>query len=74
MSSQADFALKNKISSAISNDFPSRFNASKWTNSTGSKTEKVGNQNYTSFSDAIRDCDEKIGPVWKKKHYNYNIY
>lgn len=70
MSSQADFAFKNKIKSAISNDLPSKFNASKWTGSTGSKTGRVGGQNYTNFSDAMKDCESKNSPMTKKRYYN----
>lgn len=56
MTSQADFGFKNKISGAISNYLPSKFNASKWIGSSGSNTVRVGNENYLSFSDAIKDC------------------
>jgi hypothetical protein len=43
MTSQADFGFKNKISGAISNYLPSKFNASKWIGSAGSNTVRVGN-------------------------------
>lgn len=56
MSSSEDFAFKKKIISAISNDLPSKFNASKWTGPTGSKTGRVERRNYTHFSDAMVDC------------------
>ena len=70
MSSKADFAFKNKISNAISNHLPSKFNSSKWVNYTGSKTVKAGSQDYSNFSDAMKDCEEKTNPMTKKKYYN----
>lgn len=57
MISEADFAFKDKISSATRNHLPSKFNGPKWANATGSKTVRVEGQNYLSFSDALKDCE-----------------
>lgn len=69
MSSEIDVTFKSKISGAISNEMPSKYNSSKWSGSTGSQSGRVGTS-FSNFSEAMSDCQKKDSPMTKKRHYN----